>query len=333
MRAHEVFPDDQHSAALATPLPAVKLPAYARDGRKLTWNDDRTAVMFDSTDTEYHSDENAASSSALKLMDRSPAHLMAERQRRKDLRDAGKDDQNKAFMFGTAVHSAVLEPNTFQDKYAVYPGSVTRTTRQSKAFRLFEFNNRRKTVLLPTEWEAIRGCAVRAASVPVIRTDKQCFTMADLVDIGTVERNYYWVDIATGITCKARMDLTVENIVLDIKTALDARRERFMYDASKFGYHIQAAFYMEGYARFLPENQPIVMTFLVAEKQAPHGAMVYQADKDTFWNFGKKRVRELLAQYKQCMASQTWPAYAEGPQLLKLPMSKLYQDPKFQFNY
>ncbi|ABD71998.1 hypothetical protein Rfer_4312 (plasmid) [Rhodoferax ferrireducens T118] len=318
---------------LATPLPGLRLPAYALDGRKLTWTADRTAVWFDSTDEEYHSDDFAASSSALKLMDRSAAHLMAQRQHRAQLRAAGKDEPNRAFMFGTAVHCAVLEPHIFKTRYVVYPCVERQGVRLTKAYKTFEQTNPKKRILLPSEMASIQDCARRVLATSVIRTDSESFTMADLVDLGATERNYYWVDLLTGVTCKARMDLTVENIILDIKTAIDARYDRFKYDAGKFGYHIQAAFYMEGYSRFVPEGRNIIMTFLVAEKESPHATIVYEADKDTFWGFGSKRVRELLAQYKQCLQTQHWPAYAEGAQLLKLPMNKLYQEPKYNFSY
>ena len=318
---------------MATPCPALELPKYALDGRTLSWNADGTGVMFDSTDDEYHSDNDAASSSALKLMDRSPAHLIAERLRRTQMSASGNTAAKKHFVFGTAVHSAVLEPRAFKQTYIAYPGPENNSTSRTKAYRDFEQANPNKRILMPSKMAEVEGCARSILSTSVIRTDTQSFTMADLVDIGTTERNFYWVDLETGVTCKARMDLTIENLVLDVKTAPDARRERFMYDAAKFGYHIQAAFYMDGYARCMPENSNIIMTFLVAERTSPHGAVVYQADKDTFWGFGRKRVRELLVQYRKCMQTRHWPAYAEGPQLLKLPMSKLYQAPRYDFNY
>ena len=235
---------ERASAQVGTPAACPQLPAYALDGRPLYWNESQTAVAFDSTDDEYHSDEWAASASALKLMDRSPAHLHAERQRQQLLRANGMRQKTSKYEFGTAVHAAVLEPQRFKQTYLIHPGNRGKTT---KSFKDFELANPGKRVLMQTELNDIIGCANSLRSATVIRTKSAAFTMADLVDIGTPERNYYWLDAQTGLTCKARMDLTIENIVIDVKTAQDARGERFKYDAAKFGYHIQAAFYMEGF--------------------------------------------------------------------------------------
>ena len=317
-------------APITTPRPALRLPLYARDGRKLQWNEDHTAVMFDSTDTEYHSDYHAASSSALKLLDRSPAHL---HQTRLNALTGANNRTSKALLFGTAVHSAVLEPSDFAKKYLLFPTKAANPSRSSKAFKTFEEDHPSARILMPEEAARVQSAATRISATTVIRSNAGSFTMADLVQLGVKERNIYWIDDATGVTCKARLDLTVENIVLDVKTAEDARYDRFKYDAAKYGYHIQAAFYMAGFAKFMQRGRPIIMMFAVVESAAPHATAVYQADKETFWEFGAKRVAELLPIYKQCMATQIWPAYAPETQLLKLPLSKLYQAPKFNFNY
>ncbi|MBX9756015.1 MAG: PD-(D/E)XK nuclease-like domain-containing protein, partial [Pseudomonadaceae bacterium] len=252
------------------------------------------------------------------------------RLRQQQLRANGIRQRTPKYEFGTAVHAAVLEPQRFKQTYLTHPGNKAKST---KSFKEFELANPGKRVLMLRELNDIIGCANSLRSATVIRTHSAAFTMADLVDLGTPERNYYWLDAQTGLTCKARMDLTIENIVIDVKTAPDARGERFKWDAAKFGYHIQAAFYMEGFAQFQPEGKEIIMTFLVGEKLSPYGSVVYQADKDTFWAFGKRRVRELLAQYQRCLQAQSWPGYAQGPQLLKLPLNKLYADPKYNLPY
>lgn len=306
----------------------IKLPAYALDGRRIRWNPNRTACVFDSTDSEYHSDSDAVSSSALKVLDRSPAHLAHERQARKANPRSG---ETKSMAFGTAVHAAVLEPATFGKRFVRYQGPVSASTRLTKAFKDYDRALPANTrALLPKELEAVRGAARNVLSTTVIRTEAESFTMADLVSLGKSEQNYYWVDEATGLTCKARMDLTVEHILIDLKTAQDARRDRFKWDAAKFGYHIQAAFYLAGFSKFHGYTSPI-MIFIVVEQAAPHATKVMPADKDSFVNEGARRVKELLKIYKSCVTTGVWPAYSTDPELLKLPLSKLYAGNEYNY--
>lgn len=313
---------------IGTPKTLIQLPAYALDGRVLEWNADFTAVRFDSTDHEYHSDTNAVSASALKIMDRSPAHLQADRIRRRNNPNSGN---TAAMAFGTAVHAAVLENSQFANKYALYKGTVTKATRNTNAFKEFCTSIGDKRAILKDEVIAVTAAAKNMLSTVVVKTERQQFTMSDLVTLGVPERNYYWIDALTGLTCKARMDLTIENIVIDVKTALDARKERFMYDAGKLGYHLQAAFYISGYSMFYGVGKPIIMVFAVVENQAPYATKVYQADKDAFWGAGQKRVRELLGMYKKCIDTNVWAGYSTETELLKLPMSKLYGNQTFNY--
>lgn len=310
-----------HDKDLIRKAGIVELPKYALDGRKLTWNEERTAVWFESTDGEYHSDSHAVSSTTLKLMDQSPAHFRAEQERRND----PKYGRKAAFFFGTAVHSAVLEPHLFKSQYKVFPGPLSRNTRATKAFTEFAEANLHVRPILPTEIEPIRRAAISALSTEVIRNESTSFQLKDLVQVGAAERVFYWVDKQTGLTCKARLDLVVENIIIDLKTTMDARKERFRHEAGKFGYHIQAAFYMEALSHFLEAGRQPIMLFVVVEKQAPFGTKVYQAHRDTFWLPGQKRVRSLLAQYKQCVTTRVWPSYSQQAEILTLPASKLYE--------
>ena len=304
---------------VVTPTTTAKpqLPLYAKDGRALHWTSDGSGVWFDSTDDEYHSDKVAASASSLKLMNRSPAHLKASR-------DTKQNTSTAAMEFGTALHCAVLEPFEFGQRYCVYDG--VGKTKAAKEYKEFVAQNPCLRVITKGEEQRITDCASQARNTSVIRSSANCFTMQDLVQMGATERVYYWADEETGLTCKARMDLTIENIVIDLKTAQDARQQKFKYDAEKYGYHIQAAFYIEGYRKFIPSFKEPIMLFVVVESEAPYATSVYQADKEDFWMVGKKRMNFLMQQYKQCVQTNHWPAYQTGTQLLKLPLNTLLQN-------
>jgi len=296
----------------ASPL-SPKLPRYALDGRPITWNADRSACTFDSTAGEYHSDRLAVSASALKKLARSPAHYRAS--------VTAPRKQTATQRFGTAVHACVLEGARFSLDYVVW-----QTRRSGKAWKIFEAANSRKEVLTQEEMDAVRGCAREALSTVAVRSDDGSeFTLDDLVALGEKERNYYWVDGETGLTCKARLDLTCQHVTFDLKTTDDARLESFTRQATADGYDIQAAFYTRARVAFDPSlagNSPFL--FVVCEAKAPHATLVHRADRDEFTAFGDKKVAKLMNVYKRCLASGRWPAYDPQSSSLKLPLHARY---------
>ncbi len=271
------------------------LPPYALDGRPLNWSPSENAVSFDSTEDEYQSDSHAACASVLIEMARSPVHLHNE----PTANGTGRSLRTPAMAFGTVLRSAVLQNHELGKHYAAHI-------------------LRRPATSIPKEiFSAAVACARQALGTVVIRTEGAVFTMADLVQMGIRERTYYWVDAESGVTCRARLDLTVQNVIIDLKTAQDAGPESFKSDAEKFGYHIQASFFMDAFRQFLPEVKEPVMIFLVAESNAPHRCKVYQAEGDGLCKLGKIYTQTLLTQYRENQQALHWPVYETRTQKLK----------------
>lgn len=298
----------------AQPSPSPALPAYALDGRPLEWNADRTAVRFDSTNAEYHSDQNAISSTALKALLRSPAHMLQRLQ--------GNDEDTPSRRLGTAVHTFVLEGPRFAREYVVYDGR-----RQGLDWELFEASNLGKTVLTLAEHEKVIGCSEAALTAPAVQGADCVYTLEDLITHGQAERNTYWVDEATGLTCRMRADLMVQNVTLDLKTTDDARAEPFARQCARMGYDIQAAFYTRGRRAFDPEAQSHPFLFVAAELTPPHGVQVHVADQEAFVEPGDAKVSKALALYRRCMQAGRWPSYSAPTATLKLPLYERYPAP------
>lgn len=297
--------------------PKLRLPPYAMDGRRIQWNAAGTACMFESTAEEYHSDRNAVSSTMLKRLDRSAAHLKAYLDR--------PHQPTASQRFGTAVHAAVLEPHVWRSDYVVY----TQGARRGRSWKAFQTANRGKEILTKEEYSAIAGCASQILSTVVVQTDDgQSFTVADLVALGSCEKNLYWIDEATGLVCKARIDLFLEHVTLDLKTTDDAREEPFARQAAQHGYDIQVAFYERGREAFDESLKGRQISILVAaECKAPHATVAHGTDQGAFKDFGAKKVSRLLTQYKDVMVTGTWPAYPSSRAPLKLPLYKRYGQP------
>ena len=79
------------------------------------------------TNAEYHANP-AIGSSMLKAFDRSPRHCW---QLYFDP-DRETPEPSKAFLLGSAIHAATLEPETFGERYAVAPVCDRRTNTRYK---------------------------------------------------------------------------------------------------------------------------------------------------------------------------------------------------------
>lgn len=292
-----------------------KLPAYALDGRPLEWNTTCTAVRFDSTNEEYHSDRNAVSSTMLKLLERSPSHL------REYLLTQQKP--KTAFMLGSAIHCAVLEPTDFANRFTVYSGS---RLGNNVAWKDFKARNSHRDILSPQEHSMVMALARQVHRTSVICNGKRTFTFADLLQHGSVEKNIYWVDKVTGLTCRMRYDLLVRNVLIDLKSTTDARESSFSKDCNKFGYHVQMAHYVNGIAAFRPqETGNITAILLPVEKEPPFEAVAYPLDWTSFLDVGHERAAALMSLYANCLHNNRWPGYRKPTDTLKLPQWALYE--------
>lgn len=67
---------------------------------------------------------------------------------------------------------------------------------------------------------------------------------------GKHEESFFWKDEETGVECKCRPDsygeISGQPICVDLKTCQCAETEKFMRDAIKLNYDIQAAHYCDG---------------------------------------------------------------------------------------
>jgi len=67
---------------------------------------------------------------------------------------------------------------------------------------------------------------------------------------GRNEQAIRWVDPASGVKCRAKIDkLTRSGVVIDLKTTQDVSVAEFSKSAFNYGYDRQSAFYLRGAAR------------------------------------------------------------------------------------
>jgi len=254
---------------------------------------------------EYHSGEGV-SRSDLRLILRSPAHYKAAKE--------APQEETKAMLIGSAFHCLTLEPELFPRRYVVAPDGLDRRTKEGKeAWASFESEAAGKKVLKQEDYEAAEKMAQAIQEHPL---------GGRLVNGGEAEKSVFW-ETSTGngqVLCKCRPDyikaLRGSTVIVDLKSTEDARPEAFGKSSWNYGYHMQAAFYMDGLSATLG---PVgAFLFIVVEKHPPYAVAVYQAS-DQMIDAGRKQYMNALEVYAECTAKDVWPAYPQEIQELWLP--------------
>lgn len=210
-----------------------------------------------------------------------------------------------ALVFGSAVHKLLLEPESFDEEYAVAPNVDRRTKAGKEEWERILSAAGERVLLSADDAETIRSMVKKANSIPYVQ---------DLLR-GEHEKPFFWEDPDTGITCKARVDILTQAdgkvLIGDYKTTTDARTDIFVNrDMQRYGYTLQAFMYTEGAMRCLGLDYRPDFVFLVQEKKAPYAmnAVMVCGDSDVMM-YGQDQFREYIGTLKQCMETGYWFGY------------------------
>ena len=270
--------------------------------KKTTTAPSEPGIYSGLSNADYHAGPGI-SKSGLDLIARSPLHywdayINPSRPQRVE---------TPAMAFGTAVHTAILEPHDFA-RWIVMDKVDGRTTAGKAAKAEAEARAAAEGVPMidSATLATIKRIATQVEDHPMI---------GHILDTGVPELSVYWVDEDTGVFCRCRPDWLGANCVLDLKTTEDASPQAFMNSAYTYRYWVQASFYMDG----LAANGLNMFEFIFAaiEKSSPHAVMAYPAG-DALIAAGRREYKRLLRTYADCLAGGDWPGYA-GVWELALP--------------
>lgn len=131
---------------------------------------------------------------------------------------------------------------------------------------------------------------------------------------GEPEKSVLWDD--EDVACRARLDRLSPGLILDVKTAADASPDGFAKSAANYGYDIQHVAYTRAVEAATGDALPFV--FLVVEKTPPHFVALYTLPPEAI-DRGERQWLDALDLYKQCTATDTWPAYGDDINTLPWP--------------
>lgn len=268
----------------------------------------------------YHALPGASASKLRVIHESTPAHL---RHRMDEIDAPGIE-----LVMGTLIHQRVLEPATPLPAVAVVPENYVVPAdyrgglRDPKPGDVEPWNWRRKYC---QQWRASQEAAglivltreqldeVDRAAEAVYRNTEA----TELLAACDTEVTMVW-ETVDGDRCKARVDAMPRNVsapIVDIKTTIDASPAGFAKKAWDLGYHLQAAWYLDG-AAALHGTFP-GFAFIAYEKGV--GLVTVHHASPEFIAAGRDAYTLALRQYVEAERSGVWPGYPSTSVVLDVP--------------
>lgn len=281
-------------------------------------------VYYDLPPDHYRQQHDWVSWSTLKKLvpPSTPAHLQAARR-------AG-EERKRHFDLGKVVHSLVLGAG---DEFEV----VQSVDRQKNTKDAVDYTT--------VSAQAHRDAIYDAGKVPILRREvDHAEKMAEsikahnaahsLLTNGSPEVSLFWVDEATGVKCRARLDWLPKRAihgrftVPDLKTSPSSDPASFAKSIAKFGYYGQQAHYSDGIRACGLDDDP-EFVFVVVEVTDPWPVIVGRVDTVEDLTFARAVVDRCRRVWRECNETDTWPAYPTGVIDLALPSWLLWDLEEF----
>ena len=206
-------------------------------------------------------------------------------------------ETSEAMRVGTAIHTAILEPEEYFATIAYLP-DIDGRTKEGKILKAeFEENNVGKIILKADSREIVERCSKSVVACMKANADKfSSGIRKEVVVIGSL----------CNIDCKAKLDIVdVERgVITDIKSCQDANR--FRYDVQDRLYWVQAGFYC--LMAEMMWSKPFSFQFLAVENTNPSGSVLYTVSDEELQIWKNCVIRE-LSRYKTNTISGIWEGY------------------------
>jgi hypothetical protein len=223
------------------------------------------------------------------LLRRSPAAYLHER---------ANPRRKRVFDIGTAAHLMVLEPEAFDARVFVLDQDDYRTKAAQEAREEAYATNR--TPLLPREAAMVRAMRDALFADPLAR---------HAFEGGTAEQTILWQDAEFGVWRRTRPDYLPPHCryLVDYKTTTSARPDDFAKAVVSYGYHQQAAWYLDGVAA-LGGEAPTRFCFVAQEKEPPYLVSVCWLDEEAI-EIGRALNRRAVGVFAWCLRHNEWPGH------------------------
>lgn len=249
----------------------------------------------------YHADPALSSSGARRLLSPScPALFKWERE--------NGQGHKRVFDFGHAAHAQVLGtgPELVIIEAADYRTKAAQQARD-------ETRAEGKVPLLPHEFATVEAMHAALLAHPSSKL---------ISHLGRAEQSLFAKDEATGVMLRARIDWLPEVVdgrmtIVDYKTTASAEPGAFGRSAARYGYHLQAAWYLD-MVRALGLADDIEFVFISQEKEPPYIVQPFRIG-DYELAIGRRQNRKAIELFARCVENDDWPSYSADVETLLLP--------------
>lgn len=229
---------------------------------------------------------------------------------------------------GALTHCAVLEPDHFTARYRTLPKDAPRRPTEAQWNAKKPSEDSIAAMAWWTEWSAATNGATVIAAEQYETAMRQADSIRKLPEVaealkrGQSEVSAYWIDQETGELCRCRPDWAHDcgagqSILLDVKTCSDASPAEFRRQIARKRYHVQDAFYSDGYAA-ASGREVLAFVFIAVESEWPYAACALMLDEAGKAQ-GKRDYRRNLNTYAECRKTGIWPGYSSQIEIINLP--------------
>lgn len=256
------------------------------------------------TNYQYHSGPGISKSQLDAIASGSPKHYW-----QKYLNpDREPEEPTPALVLGSAVHSAILEPDLFTSEFVGSPGFDRRTKAGKADYEAFAAENTGKTILTDDQMQTCLAIRDAVHTHPVA---------ANLMRGGESEQSFYAIDNDTGELIKCRTDYLVGDFIIDVKTTDDASPSGFGKSAANYRYPVQVAWYWRVMEAAFGQHPPHWI-FLAVEKNPPFALGIYFPDRADVQRAALAAQRDFMRIVDHRRANH-WPDYGTEALPLTLP--------------
>lgn len=243
---------------------------------------------------EYHNHNSVSKTGLWTIQTKSPFHYKY-----------GEYEETSAMRFGTAAHTAVLEPEKFEELF-----TRAAENRRGNNWKLLDETAKNNNMVALTFDEYDDALRVRDAlhKDPLIRK----------ITAGNIAREHSAFHDNGGVTVRCRPDLYNSDIKImaDLKTTQDARAYKFARSITDYGYHMQEAIYRDVWERAGGGNVD-AFVFIAVEKTAPFAHVIYELDDESL-KIGYDLYERSLDKYRECRDNNNWPSYYDNVRKISL---------------
>ncbi len=287
-------PETSHSGSVADQN-EPETPETKPEPQSRVPDDIQPGIYYDIPNEAYHAGPGVSKSQLDDIADTPAIYLWR--------KNAPVDtEKTKSLDTGTAFHCRVLEPEEFSKRFIIAPEFNRRTSAGKEKEKTFLEECARTGITVLTAEEG-RKIELMYQSVMALPLGQWLVESA-----GYAESSVYWEDPETEILCRCRPDKIIPEFhwIMDVKTTADIQQFRTAY--YDYRYHVQDAFYSDGYRAQFGEIPTFV--FLVASTTAECGRYpveIFMMGEDAKLA-GQREYRRNLQTLAECLNNDEWPA-------------------------